>query len=341
MPRVSIVIPTNRPQAVLEPCLRALARQEFEMSAAEVLVVYNGPGVPPSWAADAWPFELITERTAQASASISRNVGLDRARGQWVLLLNDDVLPEPGLVAAHLAAHGHLDRPAMVLGDAPWQRYPDETVLDRMIQTTSMFFFYHRMKPHAWYNFRHAWTLNLSVARRYLQTLRFDERMPFYFEDIELGFRLERQHGLGLWYAPEAVAVHEHRHTLDSYLKREFNMGRFALRLWNCNPDCFRAIYGVDLDDAYLDYARRFVDLEGRSEAETRGCLQDVVAGRLEELCASPQVQTRIVQALYWAHLPLKRLAFRRGLLDAVEQERQGPPAGPTGEPEPVGSEAV
>lgn len=322
MPLVSIIIPTNRRQAVLEPCLQALAGQHFDASEMEVIVVHNGPGSPPARPAAAWPFELIIERVSAASASIARNVALDCARGEWVVFLNDDVLPQPELVAAHLAAHQRVEPPAMVLGKSAWPRYQDETVLDRLMQTTSMYFFYDQMQPHAWYNFRHAWTLNLSLPRRCLETHRFDERIPFYFEDLELAFRLEQRHGMRVWYAPEALVVHDHRHTFEGYLRREANMGKFALRLWRCNPGCFRAIYGSDLDQAYLDYCRRFVETEGRRSDEMHAWLSQIVARRMDELGCSPEVQPAFIKSLYFAHLPLKRLAFRTGLLDAVEHER-------------------
>lgn len=320
MPTVSIIIPSQRSPAVVETCLRAVAQQRFDLSEIEVVVIYNGDGSPPAWPHDAWPFEVVVAQSPPGSVTAARNVGLDRARGECLIWANDDVAPEPEFVAGHIAAHARLERPALVLGEALWRRYEDETVFDRMIQTTSMIFFYDRMRPHQWYNFRHAWTLNLSVMRRDCGSLRFDERLPLFFEDLEWGYRAWKQHGARVWYAPEIRVLHDHRHTLRAYLERERRHGRVAVLLWRCNPACFREVFGDDLDDAYVNYCHEFVRVEGRREQDMLARLEAVATRPAGELGDSAASQDRMVQALYEAHLPLKRLAFRHGLLEAVDQ---------------------
>ena len=58
--------------------------------------------------------------------SAAKNAAFAEARGRIVLLLNDDVEPEPGFVLAHAAAHAAGHR--IVLGETPWRRYRDPTV---------------------------------------------------------------------------------------------------------------------------------------------------------------------------------------------------------------------
>lgn len=320
MPSVSIIIPTNRSRDVLEPCLCSIAQQSFDLCEVEVVVVFNGGVAAPRRDATAWPFRLITEHIERAHIGAAKNVALERAAGEWVILLNDDVFLDPDFIQAHLAAHRRLGRPAMVLGRSAWRQCENDTVFDRMIQTTSMIFFYDKMKAHTWYNFRHAWNLNLSLPRRCLATLRFDERLgPFFYEDLELAYRLEQELGLRVWYAPQALLLHNHRYTLDQYLQREYAMGQVAPALWRANPACFRATYGADLDETYAEYCRRFVADEGRREGELRSRLAGVVTRRPDEIAAGVELQDELVQLLYQAHLPLKRLAFRRGVLSALE----------------------
>lgn len=326
MPIVSVIIPTNKPRGVVEPCLRALAAQRFALAEMQVIVVYNGTEPQPEWTTSDWPFDLIVARGPESNVGAARNVGFDLARGEWVILLNDDVLPDRDLVAAHLNIHRRLDRPAMVLGEAVWRRPDDETVFDRMLQNTSMVFFYHKMKPHTWYNFRHAWTLNLSLPRRYCDTVRFDEAIrPVCFDDLEWAFRLERTQGLGIWFAPEALVVHDHRYTLKSYLEREDHLGRMAALLWRCNPECYIATHGSALDADHLSYCRRLVVGDGRREDEMRTNLERVVSRPVEDLSPSGRVMSDLIQCLYLAHLPLKRLVFHRSLLEAARN-----PSAPT-----------
>jgi GT2 family glycosyltransferase len=317
--RVSIIIPTNRPPEVLEPCLRSIAAQRCDLRDVEVIVVFNGMARETQCAAGKRPFRLVTTSVAEANIGAAKNAALDRARGDLVLLINDDVRLEPDFVGGHVAAHQHLDTPAMVLGLARWQRYDDETIFDRLIQTTSLIFFYDRMEPHRWYNFRHAWNLNLSVPRRYCESTRFDPALkPVNFDDVEWAFRMERQQGLRVWFEPAAAAVHDHRYTLDGYLARESHLGRMAVLLWRCNPDCFRAIYAGDLDDAFVGYCREFVQREGAREAELLASFQAVVERPPGALTPDGELPADLIRVLYHAHLPLKRLAFRRGLLNAL-----------------------
>lgn len=323
MATVSLVIPTNRPAACLTPCLNAIAGLDFALDEVEVVVVFNGVADGAAPPGGPWPFRLVTDNLPEANICAAKNRALDHAAGQWIILINDDTFVEPSFVAAHLAAHRGLDRPGMVLGRSVWKTYDDETVFDRMIAGTSMIFFYDRLVPHRWYNFRHAWNLNLSLHRRYADAIRFDERLrPVNFDDVEWAYRMEEVCGLKVWYAPEAVSLHDHRYTLDGYLHREYHLGQMAALLWRCNPDCFRAIYGADLDAPYLEYCRRYVEIEGRGEGELRARLGRIVSGPASELTVGGLWRQELLSLLYDAHLPLKRLAFRRGLLSAVREAR-------------------
>ncbi len=319
MEPVSIIIPTNRSPEVLEPCLRSIAGQRCDLRDVEVIVVFNGMAAGTGGPIGKWPFRLLTASVAEANIGAAKNAALDRAHGDLILLINDDVRLEPDFVAAHAAAHQRLDAPAMVLGLARWQRYADETVFDRLIQSTSMIFFYDRMEPQRWYNFRHAWNLNLSVPRRYCESVRFDARLkPVNFDDVEWAFRLERVHGLRVWFEPAAGALHDHRYTLDGYLIREGHLGRMAALLWQCNPDCFQAIYASDLDDAFVECCREFVRREGAREAELLASFHALAERPSASLALDGELPAGLIPVLYHAHLPLKRLAFRRGLLNAL-----------------------
>lgn len=317
MTTISVIIPTNRDAAVVAPCLAGLAAQDFDLRTMEVIVVHNGGGSPPRWHDAAWPFRFAALHIDRASAGAARNAGLDHATGELVLFLNDDVIPGPKLVAEHVRAHRVIERPGLVLGRCDWPRYADETVFDRMIHTTSMLFFYDRMEPHRWYGFRHAWTLNLSVARSHADAVRFDERFRVYYEDLEWAWRLRERFGLAVWYEPAAGGVHHHRHTLEGYLAHERRMGRTARLLWEVNPACFREIFGANLDEDYIAYCRTYVDIEGRREEDMLASLRTVVARRPAELAADTNTLADLVTTFYFAHLPLKRLAFRRGLIEA------------------------
>jgi glycosyltransferase involved in cell wall biosynthesis len=317
VPDVSLIIPSSRPEAVLAGCLESVAAQHFDPRRIELVVVFNGLREAPKLDPGRWPFQLRTGFVAEASICAAKNRALDLARGQFVILLNDDVRLSPGFVAAHVKAHEELGQAALVLGASPFAVYADETLFDRLIAETSMIFFYDRMQPHRWYNFRHAWNLNLSFRRQDAAGVEFDERLvPVNFDDVEWAFRLERERGLQVWYEPAASLLHEHRYTLDSYLAREGHLGRMAAQLWDCNPACFEAIYGRDLS-GMVETARKFVAERAGEAQELREALVALLARAATAIQVSDAALRELIRVLYIAHRPLKRFCFYRGLLEA------------------------
>lgn len=320
MSAVTIIIPTNRPWQILAPCLRSVAAQTFDPAEIEVITVFNGVEPADDAHPADWPFRLVVQRLPEANIAAAKNVALDRARGELLILVNDDVRLRNDFVQQHLDAQRRFGEPGFVLGEALWQALPNDTLFDQLIQTTPMIFGYCDLTPRRRYDFRHAWNLNVSVRRSVLGRMRFDEQLgPFFYEDLELAFRVQQRHGPCVWYEPNACCVHEHRYTLDSYLQREAAMGSAAVRLWNANPECYRAIFKSDLDDAYQLYCGQFVRNEGGREAELRGLLEMAARRPVSWLGVREEALPGLTRLIYHAHLPLKRLVFRRALLEALD----------------------
>ena len=327
---ISVIVPTCRPTSVLTRCLVSLAQQQLPSDELEVCVVFNG-GAAARLDGEPWPFRLSVTQICEGSAAAARNRGLACTSGELVVFLNDDVVLEPGCLAAHAEAQARLDRPGLVLGSATWPLYADSTVLDRLIAETSLVMFYDQMRPYAWYGFRHAWTLNLSVKREYAQREPFDERLrPVNFEDLEWAFRLERRCGLHVWYAPECAAVHDHRYTWETLLARERLVGRMAAKLWQANAECFRAIYETELDGRYLDFCRRAVEAERRRAPRLLELLGRYAQLRAAELDSAPGGRAAFMSLLHGAIQPMKRLEFRRGLLEECAAVASRTTAAPT-----------
>ena len=113
MPTVSVVIPTRDRRPALERTLAAL-RREYELT--EVIVVNDASlDDTASWlAAEAarWP-ALKLVATAGVGSNHARAEGVAHATGEVVLLIDDDVLPAPGLVSGH--ARHHRDSTGIVV----------------------------------------------------------------------------------------------------------------------------------------------------------------------------------------------------------------------------------
>src|SRR4029453_19365016 len=122
---LSVVIPTYRRPDTLFRVLDGLGRQTT--APFEVVVVEDGSGDGP------WerlrdcraPFPLRTFPHETSGPARARNRGVEEARGEIVLFLGDDTVPEPRLGEGHAAAPaGRRGDPVAVLGYTTWPISP-------------------------------------------------------------------------------------------------------------------------------------------------------------------------------------------------------------------------
>jgi len=223
--RLSVVIPTYRRPGVLARCLDALERQTAPSDAFEVVVVRDAgdPSAAAVGAAVAAEHRRVQVRLLHSSsrgASAARNLGWREARAPLILFMGDDILASPCLVQEHLEWHGRRGGPdAGVLGLVRWSSEIRVTALmcwlDRGIQ-----FDYPAISGNqaSWFHF---YTSNVSLPRALMQEIGgFDEeRFPFNYEDIDVGYRLQKR-GFRLMYNPRALGGHLHRPDLDQWRYR-------------------------------------------------------------------------------------------------------------------------
>ena len=318
-PQISIIVPSRGRPDRLATLIRHLAEQDLDAGQAfELIVALDGDAAEVDALPQSSDFALHYIDLPQVGIAAAKNAAASRAVGQVLLFVNDDIEPEHDFVREHLAAQiaGHR----VVLGDSPWRRYADQAVLDELVARTRMIFFYGDLHAHKPCNFRHAWNLNLSVNRELLGARAgapFDERFrPCMYEDIEMAYRIvgERNH---VTYHPAARARHNHRYTLAGYFEREAMLGVMAPELFRANPSCFEAIFRCGLD-ALVAAARHGVALDVPDALRVLDTLMGWT-GRPAQDCPTEQLDV-----LYHLHLPLKRRAFRLGLLAGAR--RPAPP---------------
>lgn len=98
---LSVVIPTHGrstdavPAASLQQCLSSVARQAFPQGAMELIVVEDGPANPAirdvvERFRERLPIHHVIAGDAHQPLGWLRNLGLQHARGQWMLLMDDD-----------------------------------------------------------------------------------------------------------------------------------------------------------------------------------------------------------------------------------------------------------
>ena len=212
---VTVVIVNWNSGKYLIECLRHLERQTVRPD--QVFVIDNGSqeeGV--DGLEGRWPqLNLIVERLgSNRGFAIANNIGARLARGRWLVLLNTDAFPEPDWLEQLVRAA--QDNPQYTsfssrqieanspdfldgAGDAyhvsgfAWKRYMGYPAKDYGHEPLELF------SPCA--------AAAMYYRDAFLDVGGFDDDFFSYFEDVDLGFRLQLR-GYRCLYVPEAVVHH-------------------------------------------------------------------------------------------------------------------------------------
>src|SRR3989442_890106 len=123
--RISVIIPTYAKGETLEKVLRRLEAQTLPRDDFEVVVVDDGSpdDTPERMArlAAASPLRLRHLRQENRGVSAARNRGAREATAPILVLIQDDILATPELLARHLAIHRrHPETTAAAVGRVTW-----------------------------------------------------------------------------------------------------------------------------------------------------------------------------------------------------------------------------
>jgi GT2 family glycosyltransferase len=198
---LTIVIPTLNRGSVLVETLRQL--MALEPPASEILVLDQTPQHKQDVqdALSAWRREgkIRWIQLSSPSATRAMNQGLVAANCENILFLDDDIIPEPSLITAHLAALNR-DGVGLVAGRViqPWEE-------DRILSQTGFHFAQDRS---AWIS--EFMGGNFSIRRALaLAVGGFDEnfvRVAYHFE-AEFAYRLQQRHHR-IYFEPAACVHH-------------------------------------------------------------------------------------------------------------------------------------
>jgi GT2 family glycosyltransferase len=219
-PRASVVIPTYGRRDSLLRVLRALSQQEgIATDAFEVLVICDGDvdgSVAACQALSAeLPYALRVLEQANQGPAVARNRGVREARAPLTVFIDDDVVPDPELLATHLAAHADRDDLVAIGPLLPppdfrlnaWGAWEERTLCRQ----------YDEMTAGKWSaTYRQFYTGNASLLRRHIREAGGFDAAYRRAEDVELAQRLE---DLGVMFAllPEARGWHYVRRSFDAW----------------------------------------------------------------------------------------------------------------------------
>ncbi len=218
---VSVVMPTHGRRASLLRVLRALDRQTAPAGLFEVVVVCDGDVDGSTAACRALAPRLsyplcVLEQPNEGPAG-ARNRGVAAARAPLIVFLDDDVVPDEGLIAAHVEAQEGEDAQVTIGPLLPppdtrlnaWGAYEERTLCRQYGAMTG-----------GWWSptFRQFYTGNAAVLKRHIVDVGGFDASFRRAEDVELALRL-RDRGLHFVFLPHARGWHYVRRSFAAWLR--------------------------------------------------------------------------------------------------------------------------
>jgi GT2 family glycosyltransferase len=258
--KLSVIIPTHDRPGTLRNTLAALAGQTLPAERFEILVVDDGSDEAHrrevrSLCASGRG-ELIEKD--QGGLASARNRGADRARGEILHFLDDDVIPVPESLEQHLASHAAAPSPVAVVGALPFPPHVKLNAFLWYIERSGHYDLYkHPGKYPGGKPPMPPMNGNSSISRElFFRIGRYDESFRQYgSEDLELGYRLARA-GVRFVYNPRAVGYHDHTKDFPTFCADMETAGESLIRVYRKYPD-IKAPKKIDIvEDRLRDLPR-------------------------------------------------------------------------------------
>lgn len=221
MHTISVVIPTLNRAELLARTIDSIESQTISRDRYEVIVVDNNSTDDTQLvladSSDRYA-NLRFARQTRPGAAAARNRGLQRAEGDIVLFIDDDIEADPELVESHLKHHRE-NPDASVVGTIRTQWESTRDPFLRYLRDRRIYNPYRLGGAKMDFSCYH--TGNVSTPRDILNAVGgFDERFAVYgMEDIELGYRLQRI-GCRMVSGFDAVGTHNYAPSFKQFTAR-------------------------------------------------------------------------------------------------------------------------
>ncbi len=238
--RFSIIVPVyNRPDEVDE-LLESLTRQSVKDF--EVIIVEDGSAVPCEDVCRRYAdkMDIHYYNKENSGPGQSRNYGAERAKGDYLLILDSDVVLPQGYLKA---VNEELERePADAFG-GPDRSHSSFTDIQKAISYSMTSFFTTggirggKKKLDKFY----PRSFNMGIRRDVYQALKGFSRMRFG-EDIDFSIRIF-QAGYRCRLFPEAWVWHKRRTDFKKFWRQVYNSGIARINLYKKYPDSLKLVH--------------------------------------------------------------------------------------------------
>ncbi len=233
---LSVIVPTYGRPDTIRALLERLDLQTLDAQRFEVIVVDDGTPTPIELDPQKHAYALTLLRQANSGPGAARNLALKHVRAPLTLILNDDAVPAPELLEAHLAAQASCAPRTALLGRFDFTARALRSPFVQLLQGSNLLFDFPSLQHGKRLGWEHFWTCNLSLPTAALREAGgFDSdvfREPIV-EDVELGYRLG-QLGWQVEFRSDLRCEHDHVLHARGYFERMVrlgvNMSKFAAK---------------------------------------------------------------------------------------------------------------
>ena len=240
--KYSIIVPVyNRPDEVDEllESLSNQTQQDFE-----VIIVEDGSVKPCKDVCDKYAGILALHYYAKENSGPgqSRNYGAERANGEWLIVLDSDVVLPEGYLAAVDSAISHQTSDFTAFG-GPDAAHPSFTPVQKAISYSMTSFFTTggirggKAKLDKFY----PRSFNMGIRRDvYLELggftkMRFGEDIDFSYRIVEAGYRPQ--------LFPDAWVWHKRRTDFRKFFRQVYNSGIARINLMKRHPGTLKLVH--------------------------------------------------------------------------------------------------
>jgi len=237
----SVVIPTHQRREALRRALRALCEQTAAPDSYEVIVSVDGStdGSEEMVAGFETPYDLRFTAGPNRGRAAACNAAIELARGEVLIVLDDDMKPEPVFVERHLSHHPPGSQ-LCVMGAVPIELDGSSPHAARYVRDKFNAHLTQLAAPGHEFVPRDFYSGNASLRTEAMRAAGgFNESFTVYGnEDIDLSLRLQAN-GVGLGYDPLALAHQEYDKGLTALYDDTSAKGHTAVHLARTHPEVF------------------------------------------------------------------------------------------------------
>ena len=247
--KYSIIVPVfNRPDEVDE-LLESLGSQTLRDF--EVVIVEDGSQIPCKDVCDKYAdiLDLHYYFKENSGPGQSRNYGVERAQGEYVIILDSDAVTPPGFMQA---IDDELKRQPTDAWGGPDAAHESFSDIQKAISYAMTSFFttggIRGGKKQLDKKF-YPRSFNLGVRREvYLQLGGFTKerfsKMSLYGEDIDFSLRIYKN-GYSCRLFPEAWLWHKRRTDFSKFWRQVYNSGYARINLWRKYPEALKPVHAL------------------------------------------------------------------------------------------------